>query len=319
MPPGPATSIDTAEPPTTTAPVLRTSSLSKRYGSIVAVKSLDLEIHPGQVFGLLGPNGSGKTTTISMVLDLVRPTAGSVQLFGLPLAQHRWACLRRIGAIIESPAFYPYLSGRDNLRLMARAVGDVPESAVDDAIDRVGLTERAKSAYKTYSLGMKQRLGIAFTLVRQPDFVILDEPTNGLDPAGTREVRELIIALAREGRTVLLASHLLHEVQQVCSHVAILKRGELLAQGAVEEMLRGDGSLLLRADDLAALQRALEQVEWLGAVEQSNGYLRVRAPVDSAARVNALLAERGIFLSELRPEESTLEEYFLDLTEESDE
>ncbi|MEX1254442.1 MAG: ATP-binding cassette domain-containing protein [Dehalococcoidia bacterium] len=285
----------------------------------MAVKSLDLEIHPGQVFGLLGPNGSGKTTTISMVLDLVRPTAGSVQLFGLPLAQHRWACLRRIGAIIESPAFYPYLSGRDNLRLMARAVGDVPESAVDDAIDRVGLTERAKSAYKTYSLGMKQRLGIAFTLVRQPDFVILDEPTNGLDPAGTREVRELIIALAREGRTVLLASHLLHEVQQVCSHVAILKRGELLAQGAVEEMLRGDGSLLLRADDLAALQRALEQVEWLGAVEQSNGYLRVRAPVDSAARVNALLAERGIFLSELRPEESTLEEYFLDLTEESDE
>jgi ABC-2 type transport system ATP-binding protein len=316
---GPKANIDTAEPAKTTTPILRTSSLSKRYGSILAVKSLDLEILPGQVLGLLGPNGSGKTTTISMILDLVRPTAGTVQLFGLPLAQHRWACLRRIGAIIETPAFYPYLSGRDNLRLMARAVGDVPESAVDDAIDRVGLTERAKSAYKTYSLGMKQRLGIAFTLLRQPDFVILDEPTNGLDPAGTREVRELIIALAREGRTVLLASHLLHEVQHVCSHVAILKRGELLAQGAVEEMLRGDGSLLLRADDMATVRQALEQVEWLGAVEESNGYLRVRAPVDAAARVNALLAERGIFLSELRPEESTLEQYFLEVTEESDE
>jgi ABC-2 type transport system ATP-binding protein len=282
------------------------------------VKSLDLEIQPGEVLGLLGPNGSGKTTTISMVLDLVRPTAGAVHLFGVPLGENRWACLRRIGAIIESPAFYPYLSGRDNLLLMARAVGDVPEAAVDEAIDRVGLTERARSAYKTYSLGMKQRLGIAFTLVRQPDFVILDEPTNGLDPAGTREVRELIITLAREGRTVLLASHLLHEVQQVCSHVAILKRGELLAQGAVHEILRGDGSLLLRTDDLASLRRILDQVDWLGGVEESNGYIRVHAPADAAARINALLAERGIYLSELRPEESTLEQFFLDVTEESD-
>ncbi len=299
------------------APVLRTSALSKRYGSILAVRSLDLEILPGQVLGLLGPNGSGKTTTISMILDLVRPTAGRVELFGLPLLEHRWACLRRIGAIIESPAFYPYLSGRDNLRLMAQAVGDVPESAVDEALERVALTERARSPYKTYSLGMKQRLGIAFTLVRQPDFIVLDEPTNGLDPAGTKEVRELIVALAAEARTVLLASHLLHEVQQVCSHVAILKRGELLMQGAVEEILRGDGSLLLRAADLAAARRVLEQVEWLGGIEESNGYLRVRAPAEASARLNALLAERGIYLSELRPDESTLEQFFLEVTEES--
>jgi ABC-2 type transport system ATP-binding protein len=298
-------------------PVLRVSGLTKRYGAIVAVQELDLQIDPGQVVGLLGPNGSGKTTTISMILDLVRPTAGTIELFGLPLGQHRWACLRRVGAVIESPAFYPYLSGRDNLRLMARAVGDVPDAAVEAALDRVGLTERARSAYKTYSLGMKQRLGIAFTLLRQSDFIILDEPTNGLDPAGTKEMRALIPALASEGRTVLLASHLLHEVQQTCSHVAILKQGRLLAQGMIEEILRGDGALLLRADDLAAARRVLEQVEWLGVVEEVDGYLKVVAPTDTAAQVNALLAERGIYLSELRPEEGTLERFFLEVTEEA--
>jgi ABC-2 type transport system ATP-binding protein len=201
---------------------------------------------------------------------------------------------------------------------MAQAVGDVPSSAVDDALDRVGLTERARSAYKTYSLGMKQRLGIAFTLLRQPDFIVLDEPTNGLDPAGTKEVRELIIALAAEGRTVLLASHLLHEVQQVCSHVAILKRGELLAQGSVEEILRGQGALLLRADDMPAARRALEQIDWLPNPEELNGYLRVQAPAEAAARLNAALAQRGIYLAELRPQESTLEEFFLEVTEAND-
>lgn len=301
------------------APVLQARGLTKRYGSVVAVQELDLRIERGQVVGLLGPNGSGKTTTISLILDLVRPTAGMVELFGLPLHQHRWACLRRVGAVIETPAFYPYLSGRDNLSLAAQAMGDVTEEMVDEALAWVGLTERAASAYKTYSLGMKQRLGIAFTLLRRPELIILDEPTNGLDPAGTKEVRDLIRSLAAEGRTVLLASHLLHEVQQVCSHVAILKQGRLLAQGAVSDILRGAGALLLRADDLAELRRVLEAVEWLSGAAEANGYLRVLAPRDSAARLNALLAERGIYLSELRPEEDTLERFFLEVTEEAGE
>jgi ABC-2 type transport system ATP-binding protein len=313
-----AGALPDAHPPDTRPPILRARGLRKRYGSIVAVRDLDLEIQPGQVLGMLGPNGSGKTTTISMLLDLVRPTAGTVELFGMPLREHRWECLRRIGAIIESPAFYPYLSGLDNLSLMAQAVGDVPASAVDQAIERVGLTERARSPYKTYSLGMKQRLGIAFTLLRQPEFIVLDEPTNGLDPAGTKEVRELIMALAAEGRTVLLASHLLHEVQQVCSHVAILKKGELLAQGSVEEILRGEGALLLRADDLPATRRALERLDWLPAPQEVNGYLRVQAPAGDAARLNAALAQQGIYLSELRPQEGTLEEFFLEVTEATD-
>jgi len=297
-------------------PVLRLRSLTKHYGSIVAVRDLDLEIARGQVLGLLGPNGSGKTTTIGMVLDLVRPTAGSIELFGMDLRQRRWDCLRRIGAVIEWPAFYPYLSGRDNLLLMARAVGDITDRAVDETLDRVGLGARADSSYKTYSLGMKQRLGIAFTLLREPEFIILDEPTNGLDPAGTKEVRELIPTLAGEGRTILLASHLLHEVEQVCSHVAILKQGQLLAQGAVATMLRGDGALLLRADDLPATRRVLEAAEWVTSVDERDGYLVVVAPPESGARVNALLAGRGIYLSELRPQEDSLERFFLEVTAE---
>jgi ABC-2 type transport system ATP-binding protein len=185
-------------------------------------------------------------------------------------------------------------------------------------LERVGLAERARSQYKTYSLGMKQRLGIGFTLVRDPEFIILDEPTNGLDPAGTKEVRDLIPALAAEGRTILIASHLLHEVQQVCSHVAILKKGELLAQGAVASILRTDGELLLRADDLAAMRAVLDQVDWLDGVAERDGYVVVSAPPDSAARINALLAERGIYLSELRPQEGSLERFFLEVTGESE-
>jgi ABC-2 type transport system ATP-binding protein len=299
-------------------PVLRVEGLTKRFGPILAVKDVSLEIERGQVLGLLGPNGSGKTTTIGMVLDLVRPTAGRIEVFGHDLRGDRWACLRRIGAVIEWPAFYPYLSGRDNLRVMARAVGGIPEHAIDEALERVGLAARGHSQYHTYSLGMKQRLGIAFTLLRDPEFIILDEPTNGLDPAGTKEVRELIPQLAREGRTILLASHLLHEVQQICSHVAILKQGELLAQGAVATILRGGGELLLRAADLAAARAALEQVEWLTSVGERDGYLVVSAPPDSGARINALLAERGIYLSELRPQEDTLERFFLEVTEEAE-
>ncbi len=297
--------------------VLRARGLTKRFGPITAVHDLNLELHEGEVYGLLGPNGSGKSTTISMVLGLIEPSAGDLEMFGLPLAQNLWSCLKRIGAVIETPAFYPYLSGRDNLLVMARSVGDISQQAVDEALERVGLAERARDKYQAYSLGMKQRLGIASTLIRGPAVVILDEPTNGLDPAGTKEVRELIPTLAREGRSVLLCSHLLHEVQQVCDRVGILKEGRLLAQGAVSTILRRDGALLLRTEAMAQARRVLERIEWVTSVEEEGGYLVVGAPVGAAAEVNAALAREGVYLSELRPRELSLESFFLEVMEES--
>jgi ABC-2 type transport system ATP-binding protein len=296
--------------------VLRTTGLTKRFGPITAVRDLNLELYEGEVYGLLGPNGSGKSTTVSMILGLVEPDAGDLEVFGQPLRENLWSCLKRIGAVIETPAFYPYLSGRDNLLAMARSVGDVSEEAVDEALERVGLGGRARDRYQAYSLGMKQRLGIASTLIRDPALVILDEPTNGLDPAGTKEVRELIPTLAREGRSVLLCSHLLHEVQQVCDRVGILKAGRLLSQGTVSTILRRDGVLLVRTEAVAQARRVLERLDWVTSVEQEGGYLMVSAPVGAAAEVNAALAREGIYLSELRPRELSLESFFLEVMEE---
>ncbi|HEU5347462.1 MAG TPA: ABC transporter ATP-binding protein, partial [Ktedonobacterales bacterium] len=223
--------------------VLTTTGLTKRYGKRLAVNGLNLDVRRGDVFGLLGPNGSGKSTTLRMVLGLVWPTEGSISLFGNNHSQsdQRRAALRRVGAVVEQPAFYPYLSARQNLRGVAIFAG-LPTSPqthkrVDEALGYVGLTERADDAYRKYSLGMKQRLGIAAALLTQPELVLLDEPTNGLDPVGMVEVRALIQQLAQRGITVLLASHLLHEVQQVCTHVAIMKEGSLLAQGEVSDLL----------------------------------------------------------------------------------
>ena len=194
--------------------IVRTEGLTKRYGSLTAVADMNLSLYSNEVFSFLGPNGSGKSTTVSMILGLVRPTKGRALVFGHNMATHPWPTLKRVGAVIESPAFYPYLSGRDNLKALAIALGDIPPARIDQMLELVGLLPRGRDAYKTYSLGMKQRLGIASTLLRDPDLVILDEPTNGLDPAGTREVRELIPRLAREGHAVFLCSHLLHEVER---------------------------------------------------------------------------------------------------------
>ena len=209
--------------------LLRARGLGKRFGSIVAVRALDLELHRGEVLGLLGPNGAGKSTTLGMILGLIAPTAGSVEILGRDVTTDRTAATRAVGAIIEAPAFYPYLSGRANLEAIGWALGGVPRTRSDELLGLVGLADRATSRYRTYSLGMKQRLGIASTLLGDPPIVILDEPGNGLDPAGQREIRELIPLLAAQGRAVLLASHLLHEVDQVCDRVALVRTGELVA------------------------------------------------------------------------------------------
>ncbi|MGH2517708.1 MAG: ABC transporter ATP-binding protein, partial [Ktedonobacterales bacterium] len=231
--------------------VLRTVGLTKDYGRIRAVNNLALEVRRGDVFGLLGPNGSGKTTTLRMILGLIFPSAGEIELLGGRISDvtHRRAALRHVGAIVEQPAFYPYLSARENLRGVATFAG-MPSGAarsarIDEALAQVGLAPRADDAYNKYSLGMKQRLGIAAALLSHPELIVLDEPTNGLDPAGLVEVRDLIGRLARGGTTVLLSSHLLYEVQQVCTRVAILKNGTLLAQGEVGALLSSTTAVLL--------------------------------------------------------------------------
>jgi ABC-2 type transport system ATP-binding protein len=227
--------------------VVRTVGLTKRYGQRLAVNGLSLDVQRGDVFGLLGPNGSGKTTTLRMLLGLVWPTAGEIHMFGGDMAEstQRRAALRRVGAVVEQPAFYPYLSGRENLRGVAVFAGlaDTPQTRtrIEEALAHVGLAERANDAYRKYSLGMKQRLGIAAALLMEPELVILDEPTNGLDPAGVVEVRGLISTLAQRGITIVLSSHLLYEVQQVCTRVAVLKDGALLGQGLVSELLASHG------------------------------------------------------------------------------
>jgi ABC-2 type transport system ATP-binding protein len=320
--------------------ILRTVGLTKRYGQRLAVNQLNLDIHRGDVFGLLGPNGSGKTTTLRMALGLVWPTSGDIEIFGgsITNTEHHRLALQRIGAIVEQPAFYPFLTGPENLRGVATFAGMADSAAtrarIDEVLTLVGLAERRRDSYKKYSLGMKQRLGIAAALLTNPELVILDEPTNGLDPAGMVEVRALISRLAQEGITVLLSSHLLHEVQQVCTRVGILKEGSLLAQGEVNSLLATEGGLVLGFADAQMLPRAAEVLHtagqdgsapWIHGVHyvppEPGGWmppggwlLAVDAPVERAADANALLAGQGIYAAELRRREASLEQYFLALT-----
>ena len=294
--------------------ILRTEGLWKRYGEIVAVADMNLRVYEREVFSFLGPNGAGKSTTVGMILGLVRPTRGRALVLGHDMATHPWPTLKSIGAVIETPAFYPYLSGYENLKTLALMLRDVPERRIEEMLELVGLRERARDSYKHYSLGMKQRLGIASTLLRQPDLIILDEPTNGLDPAGTREVRELIPRLAAEGHAVFLCSHLLHEVQAVSDRVAIVKKGRVVSQGTVEELLGRGQYLRLRAADMPALLRALGNVPWVTGTEQIDGFIRAAAPIARAAELNGILAGQQILLSELSPWETELEDVFLELT-----
>ena len=294
--------------------ILRTTGLTKRFGTLEAVKDLNLELRRGEVFGFLGPNGAGKSTTVGMILGLIAPTAGKIELFGQSLDRHRWAVLRRVGAIIEEPAFYPYLSGRDNLETLSRSIGGIKKTKIDEVLGRVNLLDRAHDIYSHYSMGMKQRLGIASTLLRDPELIILDEPTSGLDPAGTKEVRDLIPQLAHESRAVFLCSHLLHEVELVCDRVAIIKQGVMIANSPVQELLTQGQALQIKVDDPAQAMSILKALPWIKSVRSENGYLIVDAPIESAARVNRALAEKGIYASELVSRNVSLESVFLQLT-----
>lgn len=289
--------------------ILRTVGLTKRFGAITAVNGLDLEVRRGEVLGFLGPNGAGKSTTAGMILGLIAPTGGRVEYTSVPR--------RRIGAIIEWPAFYPYLSGRDNLQALALALaaGGVARARIDALLEYVGLADRPKSPYRTYSTGMKQRLGIASTLLSDPALVILDEPTNGLDPAGQREVRDLIPELAREGRSVLLASHLLHEVEQVCNRVAILRRGKLVHVGSVSDLVRRGSFLEVQVAEPERAAAIIRTLPFVQRVSVQDERLSVVAPEERGADISRALGDAGLYVAAMAPRRSSLEDVFLELTD----
>jgi ABC-2 type transport system ATP-binding protein len=293
--------------------VIETSGLRKvfrtRRGRRVAVQDLDLAVPAGGVHGFLGPNGSGKTTTIRMLLGLARPTKGTMRLFGERVPRHLPAVIDRVGAVVESPKFSPNFSGRQNLSLLAATIG-ASRTSVDSALETVSLIGRDQDRYKSYSLGMKQRLAIAATLLKDPELLILDEPTNGLDPAGIREIRDTIRDLGNAGVTVLLSSHILAEVQQVCTSATIIGNGRLLASGTVDDLLGAGTSYRVVVPDPRAALRAMQRAG-LSAVA-IDGALTVES--DQPALITELLAEQGIWLSELTPLRADLETFFLQLT-----
>jgi len=300
-------------------PVIEVVGLRKEYrklrgGRTLAVAGLDLEVPEGGVFGFLGPNGSGKTTTIRCVLGLARATAGKTRLLGAEPARLH-TVIRRVGSLVETPTFFPNFSGRRNLELLG-AIDGVGRNTVERVLDRVGLGARGRDLFKTYSLGMKQRLGIGAALMKDPEVLILDEPANGLDPAGIKEVRELLRSLGQEGRTVFLSSHLLAEVQQICDHVAILSKGTCITSGPVDDVLTAgrQAEMIVRAKNSARAATVLEAAGF-GVRAGTDDALHVTAERDDAERITRALAAKRIYLTELRPAEVNLETVFLGLTE----
>ncbi|MDQ2876160.1 MAG: ABC transporter ATP-binding protein [Actinomycetota bacterium] len=298
------------------SPAVSTAGLTKRFGDRTVVDDVGLAIPSGSVCGFVGPNGAGKTTTIRMLLGLVRPTSGSGRILGGSLAEPA-TYLHKVGALIESPAFYPQLSGRENLKALAR-LGRLPLTAVDPALERSGLLARAGDRYRSYSLGMKQRLGIAAAMLAGPELLILDEPTNGLDPAGIVEMRGLIKSLAGEGRTVLVSSHLISEIEQICDYVVMIRAGRLVHQGSVAELRATQQAEFLVAPehdaDRGPLARLLQQAGGTVAPDTAEGALVVQAPGTGAADLNRLAAQNGITLRQLAERTRSLERAFFALT-----
>jgi ABC-2 type transport system ATP-binding protein len=293
-------------------PAIETRGLTKAYGHILAVDDLTLTVAPGEIFGFLGPNGAGKTTTMRVLLGLIRPTSGRAHVLGMDIATDLPAILKRTGAIIENPTFYPYLSGRDNLRAMARLTR-TRESRVAEILHLVDLTGAADHAFKTYSLGMKQRLAVGAAILHEPELLILDEPANGLDPAGIVEMRDLMRKLKIEGHTVLISSHVLHEIEQICDRIAILNRGRVVVQGRVSDLLGNRDTLEVRVDGLDEAENVLRAAS-IGEVLRAPDHLTVGVSQARAADVTRILAEHGLYLSGLRVQEQSLEQYFLNVT-----
>jgi ABC-2 type transport system ATP-binding protein len=296
--------------------VIETKALTKRFGGRAAVDGVDLHVPAGVAFGFLGPNGAGKTTMIRTLVGLARPTSGEITLLGLPQPAKRREALARVGAIVEEPRFHPHLTGRENLKIVAAARDRAADTRIPESLQRVGLAQRADDRVKTYSLGMRQRLGIARCLIADPALLILDEPMNGLDPAGILEMRHLIRAFVDEGRTVFLSSHLLDEVEKTCDQVAIIDQGRVVVQGGVSEIAStGDPTVLLAVDDAEAARRVLSADVRITHVEVEGTELRVTlADGLGPAELNRALVTAGVAVSRLEPARASLEEKFLAIT-----
>ena len=294
--------------------VLQTNLLRKTYGSIVAVNDLTLSIEQGQIMGILGPNGSGKTTFLGMVLDIIRKDSGSYNWFeGLQGANSR----KNVGALLETPNFYPYKNAVDNLELIAH-IKKVKNPRIDKLLELVNLAHRKKSPFRTYSLGMKQRLGIAGAMIGNPDVLIFDEPTNGLDPEGIAEVRDTITKIAQQGKTIIMASHILDEVEKICSHVTIIKNGNLLTTGPVGAILSDDVQVIIDAEDLSGLRSFLEKDPRISKITENEGQLILMVDSEfSTAELNALAFNNGITLTHLVAKQKSLESEFLEITRNS--
>ncbi len=294
--------------------LLKATNLNKRYGKVKAVSDLSFEIKRGSVYGILGPNGSGKSTTLGIVLSVVNASSGNFEWFSGKLSPGE--ALKRIGAIIERPNFYPYMSARENLELVC-LIKEIPKTAIEKSLSDVGLLDRADSAFATFSLGMKQRLAIASALLNNPDILILDEPTNGLDPQGIHQIRTIIQEIASRGTTILLASHLLDEVEKVCDQVIILQKGHCIYNGSVSAMADAGAYIRLGYNDLNLLQTKLKQLDSIELLGVEPNFLRIRTNL-SPENLNRLLAEQSIYLNHLSSHQKRLEELFLELTQQQD-
>ena len=293
--------------------ILTIENLTKKFGKLTAVDNLSFSIEKGNVYGILGPNGSGKSTTLGIVLNVVNKTSGSFSWFGGDVSTHN--ALKKVGAIIERPNFYPYMSAKQNLELVCKIKG-VATTQVQKTLDTVGLLDRQDDTFKGFSLGMKQRLAIASALLNTPEILILDEPTNGLDPQGIHQIRGIIQKIASKGTTILLASHLLDEVEKVCTHVVVLSKGKSLYVGRVEQMNASFGFVTLQCSDMPGLKKVLEESTSFENIKQDAAYLVANLTQEmDAAKLNAFLFEKGITLSHLVQRKESLEEKFLALTQ----
>ena len=293
--------------------ILTIENLTKKFGKLTAVDNLSFSIEKGNVYGILGPNGSGKSTTLGIVLNVVNKTSGSFSWFGGDVSTHN--ALKKVGAIIERPNFYPYMTAKQNLELVCKIKG-VATTQVQKTLDTVGLLDRQDDTFKGFSLGMKQRLAIASALLNTPEILILDEPTNGLDPQGIHQIRGIIQKIASQGTTILLASHLLDEVEKVCTHVVVLSKGKSLYVGRVEQMNTSFGFVTLQCSDMPGLKKVLEESTSFENIKQDAAYLVANLTQEmDAAKLNAFLFEKGITLSHLVQRKESLEEKFLALTQ----